>query len=189
MSGSDAREDLLAKLFELFARRGFEGVSIGDISLATGLGRSSLYHHFPGGKDEMALGVVAFARRALSAGALEALRREGPVGARIDAMLAAVSEIYACGARPCVLAALLSSAPEGPLSRAVADVFAEWVNALADAVAGVGVSAAEARARARAALALIQGGLVMSRALGDPAAFQEAVERARSTLIAQGESK
>ncbi len=47
------RETIIAKASELFLRRSYEGVSIHDISQAVGLTKSSLYHHFPQGKEQI----------------------------------------------------------------------------------------------------------------------------------------
>jgi len=183
----DSRTELVIKLYELFRQRGFEGVSIGDISAATGLGRSSLYHHFPGGKEEMAEAVVAFTRAALERDVFAPLRSDGDAAARIGAMLAAVSRIYSGGATPCVLAALLSTTTDSPLARGAARIFADWKDVIAATVEELGVRPDEAQRRARAALSLLQGALVITRALKDPVAFREAIALARDTLIADGE--
>ena len=42
-----SREDLLDRLLLVFRDRGFEGATIAEIARATGLGKASLYHHFP----------------------------------------------------------------------------------------------------------------------------------------------
>jgi|CXWL01.1.fsa_nt_gi AcrR family transcriptional regulator len=182
-----ARHDLVVKLHELFRQRGYEGVSIGDISIATGLGKSSLYHHFPGGKEEMAEAVIAFTRTALERDVFAPLRSDGDATTRIGAMLAAVGRIYSGGATPCVLAALLSTAADSPLARGTAQIFADWKDAIAATVEELGVRPVEAQRRARAALSLLQGALVMTRALKDPVAFREAIAMAHDTLIADGE--
>jgi len=41
------REKILEAAEELFARRGFAGVGLSEIAEAVGLGKSSLFHHFP----------------------------------------------------------------------------------------------------------------------------------------------
>ncbi len=46
--------DLLERLGLLFRANGYDGSSLGDIAAATGLQKSSLYHRFPGGKQQMA---------------------------------------------------------------------------------------------------------------------------------------
>ena len=53
------RSDVLPLLAEVFREHGYEGASLSLISKATGLGKGSLYHFFPGGKEEMAVAVLA----------------------------------------------------------------------------------------------------------------------------------
>jgi len=50
---SEARERILAAAEEFFSARGFASVTLRDIALPLGLKHSSLYHHFPGGKEEL----------------------------------------------------------------------------------------------------------------------------------------
>jgi TetR/AcrR family transcriptional repressor of lmrAB and yxaGH operons len=47
--------ELLTKCTEVFRTYGFEGATMSRISAATGLEKGSLYHRFPGGKEEMAV--------------------------------------------------------------------------------------------------------------------------------------
>ena len=53
------RSDTLPALAEVFRGHGYEGASLAIISNATGLGKGSLYHFFPGGKAEMVSAVLA----------------------------------------------------------------------------------------------------------------------------------
>lgn len=48
---------------DLMQRRGYVGTGIADILVKAGAPRGSLYHHFPGGKREIALEAIAYARR------------------------------------------------------------------------------------------------------------------------------
>lgn len=50
---SETKESILVRATELFLRRSYEGVSIQDIAQAVGLTKSSLYHHFPNGKEQI----------------------------------------------------------------------------------------------------------------------------------------
>lgn len=182
-TSTEPKAALLGQLYELFRRKGYDGVSIGDISTETGLGRSSLYHYFPGGKAEMAQAVLAFTRTAMEANFLTPLSFDAPLTTRIDAMLAAVDRAYQSGEGPCVLAALLSASDDGPLSAGLAQLFQDWAAAIADSLAQTGVDAAEARRRAITALALIQGGLIIARGLRDRSAFAAALAAANATLV------
>ena len=75
-----AKEEVVARLMKVFRREGYEGASLSRLSEATGLGRSSLYHHFPRGKEDMAAAVLDLARAPRPAG-VGAARRPRP-GAR-----------------------------------------------------------------------------------------------------------
>ncbi len=53
------RDRLLAATNELFRRQGFNGTSMSEITKASGSPTGSLYHFFPGGKDDLAEAVLA----------------------------------------------------------------------------------------------------------------------------------
>ena len=53
------RSQVLRALGEVFRAHGYEGASLTLITEATGLGKGSLYHLFPGGKEQMAAEVLA----------------------------------------------------------------------------------------------------------------------------------
>ena len=53
------RREVLRALGEVFRAHGYEGASLTLITDATGLGKGSLYHLFPGGKEQMAAEVLA----------------------------------------------------------------------------------------------------------------------------------
>ena len=72
-------------LFEVFRREGFDGASMSSIARATGLGRSSLYHYFPGGKHEMALTVLDHLEGWFQRKVVEPLAGDGSAERRIDA--------------------------------------------------------------------------------------------------------
>ena len=47
-------KDLVDNLIDIFCKYGYDGTSLTILAKNTGLGRASLYYHFPGGKEEMA---------------------------------------------------------------------------------------------------------------------------------------
>ncbi|MGO6668982.1 TetR/AcrR family transcriptional regulator, partial [Rhizobium ruizarguesonis] len=53
------RADIVPLLAEIFRELGYEGTSLSRITERTGIGKGSLYHFFPGGKEEMAGAVLA----------------------------------------------------------------------------------------------------------------------------------
>jgi TetR/AcrR family transcriptional repressor of lmrAB and yxaGH operons len=54
----DTREKMIEGAMELLATKGLQGASLGDVIEATGAPRGSIYHHFPGGKDELIAAAV-----------------------------------------------------------------------------------------------------------------------------------
>jgi AcrR family transcriptional regulator len=53
MQASDSREKILDTAESLFANRGYSAVALRDIASPMCLKHPSLYHHFPGGKEEL----------------------------------------------------------------------------------------------------------------------------------------
>jgi AcrR family transcriptional regulator len=78
MSESAVKLELIAILDDVFRRRGYEGATLSELSRACSLGKASLYHHFPGGKDEMANVLLRRAIRELNDSAFRQLDRPGP---------------------------------------------------------------------------------------------------------------
>ena len=178
------RQEIVDRLFELFRSSGFEAVSLSDISRATGLGRSSLYHHFPGGKEDMLAAVLDRASAAIDAALLAPLRSQEPHERRIDAMLVGIERLYGGGAQPCLIASLLLGRFRQPLAARVRALLAGWIDGLTQALIDAGLPEASARARAEASVGQVQGALVVARALDDPAPFQRMLRRVRDELTA-----
>lgn len=179
-----SRDDIVATLYDLFRRRGFEGASLSDISEATGLGRSSLYHHFPGGKDDMAAAVADFATEWVGKNLLAPLRSDAPIETRIGAMMAATRKMYDGGATPCLVASLIISPGLDQQSvQRIRSILRDWIDAIATALAADGRPAYEARRRATAAVIAVQGALLVARACGEDRIFGETLDRLEQELI------
>ncbi len=52
-SNTDARERVLNVAERLFAQKGYSAVTLRDIAAEIGIRHASLYHHVPGGKEEL----------------------------------------------------------------------------------------------------------------------------------------
>ena len=49
----EVRKGMVEGAMALLARRGLHATSFSEVLAATGAPRGSLYHHFPGGKDQL----------------------------------------------------------------------------------------------------------------------------------------
>ena len=179
-----SKEEVLARLLGIFREQGYEGASLADLSEATGLGRSSLYHYFPGGKDEMATSVLAHLDGLLEKALYAPLATKAPPKKKLEAMLAVLNEVYEGGAKACLLERLCASANRsvirGPLRRS----FDVWLTAFERLGVDAGLSRTIARARAEDALARIEGALVVVAGTGKKDVFARALDDVRMTLLA-----
>jgi len=170
------RADALPALAEVFRQHGYEGASLSLIGAATGLGKGSLYNFFPGGKEEMAEAVLAEIEAWFEERVFAPLREGGDV----TAMFAAVEAYFRSGRRVCLVGALALADSRDRFAARVRRYFAEWVDALAAALAARGREPAAAREAAEDIVAGVQGALVLARALDEPAAFGRAVARLKA---------
>jgi AcrR family transcriptional regulator len=180
---TSGREEIIMTLFDLFRRAGYDATSIADISAATGLGKSSLYHHFPGGKPDMAEAVAEFARSQIQTRVFDILTGPGPMDKKLRAMTAFISEMYEGGGAPCLISSMMIS-PNAGLKTidTVRSIISGWIDALAAALRAEGVAAGEARKRATNALITIQGALVVARATGERKIFETTLKSAVAAL-------
>ncbi|WP_287761256.1 TetR/AcrR family transcriptional regulator [Acidiphilium sp.] len=179
------RADVVPLLGEVFREFGYEGASLSRITGRTGLGKGSLYHFFPGGKEEMAQAVLDDVDAWFERHVFAPLRDEAPEvapGAAIEGMWDAVTAYFRSGARICLVGAFALDGTRDRFADAVSGYFARWIAALRDALVRRGWAAAEAHSRAEEAVLGIQGALVLARATGDQAVFVRAIERLRVRL-------
>jgi AcrR family transcriptional regulator len=177
------RDKLLGLLMALFREHGYDGTSMSDISAATGLGKSSVYHHFPGGKQQMAAAVLEHLSSMLEP-VIESLAEPRPVAARLDGLLSALDRIYDGGRAACLLERLTASLDRTRLARPLAASFRALAGAFEKLSIESGVDRAEAHLRAEDAVVRIEGSLIVAAGTGDPHVFRRAIERIRATLLA-----
>lgn len=169
------RADALAPLAEMFREHGYEGATLARISKATGLGKGSLYHFFPGGKAEMAAAVLAEIEGWFETHLFAPLEQPGDAHRAIGAMLDAVADYFRSGRRVCLVGALALSDARDRFAAAVQGYFARWIDALAAALMRLGHDEADAHALAEEVVGGIQGAIVLARALSEPAVFERAL--------------
>ena len=179
------RSAAIPALAEAFREHGFEGASLAQLCQATGLGKGSLYHFFPGGKEEMAAAVLADVD-AWFAGAIFEPLRCAPAGdpAAISAMFDAVVDYFKSGRRVCLQGAFALGRERDRFADVIRRYFEQWITSLAAALRSSGQSEPAARAAAIEVVAAIQGGIVLSRALNEPEIFLAVIERQRARVLA-----
>lgn len=176
------RTEVLDRIMESFRKHGYDGASLATISERTGLGKSSLYHHFPGGKEQMARDVLAHLNAALRP-TFQAVEDEPHPKKKLDLMLDAVDAFYEGGRKACLLERLGASVDRARFGAPLRATFVEWMSVLADICRAAGLSPAAARRRAEAAIVRIEGALVVAVGIGDPSVFGRTLDELRATLL------
>jgi AcrR family transcriptional regulator len=123
----DRRAQILAAAAELFARRGYRGVSIGDLGASVGLTGPALYRHFSGKEALLAEILLDISARLHDEGFRRSAGAADPLGALLDWHISFALE------HPALIVVQereLENVPEGPrreirrLQRAYVE---EWV--------------------------------------------------------------
>ncbi|MBV8620898.1 MAG: TetR/AcrR family transcriptional regulator [Curvibacter sp.] len=160
----EVRDNMVRGATALLARRGLHATSFSEVLAATGAPRGSLYHHFPGGKDQLVSAAVDHA------GSLLVAALEGLAGAPAEAVVARFFAIWRsvlthsqCGSGCAVLAVTVATDSAELLSHATA-VFRHWRERLADLLRQGGLPADAARPFAMLLIASAEGAVVLSRA-------------------------
>jgi AcrR family transcriptional regulator len=177
------RADVLPLLAEVFRAHGYEGATLALISEATGLGKGSLYNFFPGGKEQMAMEVLASIDRWFVDTIYTPLRTSADPAKGIAEMFAAVDAYFRSGQRVCLVGAVALGAARDLFGDAVKTYFAGWIDALAAALRRLGDDRTVARQKAEQAVLEIQGALVLTRALDDIKVFSRALASSRKRLM------
>jgi TetR/AcrR family transcriptional repressor of lmrAB and yxaGH operons len=163
---TDTRERMIRSAAVLFRQRGVEGTAFSDVLAHSGAPRGSIYHHFPGGKAQLAEEATRYAGELIASGLTAALRHDDPVAALrqfVEAWSAVLRESGCADGCPVVAAALEGDRSPGAREAAGA-AFASWEALLAEALEDHDVDPERARSLATLSVAAIEGAVVVARA-------------------------
>ncbi|SDF04345.1 TetR/AcrR family transcriptional regulator [Thalassobaculum litoreum] len=177
------REEIVDRLGDVFRRHGYGGASLKLLSDATGLGRSSLYHYFPNGKEDMALAVLDSAERWMGDEVVPILESAASPQEKVRAVVAALDRFYLGGRRSCLLELFAIGDAREVFGPRVSQRLANLRSALAGIAREAGHPPDDATRRAEDAMIAIHGGLVVSRGLGDTTPFRRVLDGLEKTLI------
>jgi len=168
---------------EIFRELGYEGATMSLITARTRVSKGSLYHFFPGGKEEMAGEILAHIDEWFAINVYEPLEREAAAAA-VARMWGAVDEYFRSGRRICLVGAFALDETRDRFGSVIRGYFRRWIDALEGALVRSGVDAATARRLAEEAVVGIQGGLTVARALKDKTIFSRTLGRLRQRIDA-----
>ena len=177
------KEDIIPKLIPVFRNYGYEGATVSRLSQATGLKKASLYHHFQGGKEQMAEAALAYVGEWLEANIFAPLKSSKPASERLQDMIQHLAKFYGQGQTPCLLAVMSLGEADNIFHRQLDSSLQKWLNEFTKLAQETGISSAEAKTRAEDAMIAIQGSLVVARVSNDPQPFQRAIAKLPQILL------
>jgi AcrR family transcriptional regulator len=153
---------------ELLRVKGYTGTGVKEIVGAAGAPFGSLYHHFPGGKEQLGEEVIRWSGKmyGMLGPAIFDPAPDVVTGVR-DFFSGAADHLEETDwqdACPIATVALEVASTSEPLRIATADVFTSWIDGLAPRFTAAGVPEARSRELAIAMIAGLEGAFVLARA-------------------------
>jgi TetR/AcrR family transcriptional repressor of lmrAB and yxaGH operons len=190
--GERTRARLTTTAAALLQRQGYHGTGLAQIVEESGAPRGSIYFHFPGGKEELAVAALRHVGQIWKQRIDAAIDGAPDLGAAIVAVcklfaaeLAASNWELGC---PLATVALEASASSEPVRLTCAEHFASWEASIAARLVKSGVDHDAALRMAMFALATIEGALMLARVERSARPLDIVGESLRSlvSLLAQG---
>ncbi|WP_444859541.1 TetR/AcrR family transcriptional regulator [Amycolatopsis bullii] len=184
------KERIMAAGAELFRRNGYAGTGLKQVVAEANAPFGSLYHFFPGGKEQLGAEVIRTSGLAYIALFDLFIAPAEDVVSGIEAFFAAgiatleaTDYVEGC---PIATVALEVASTNEPLRQATADVFTAWIDAGTEKFAKFGLPRDAARTLTITAVNNLEGAFILCRSLRDTEAMAVAgaatVEVARRLL-------
>lgn len=166
---STTKDRIIDSSAELFRRQGYTGTGVKQIVEAANAPFGSVYHFFPGGKEQLGAETIR------SSGQLY-IQLFATIAAQAPDVIAAVGEFFSGAAEtlretdyadacPIATVALEVASTSEPLRQATAEVFDTWITGATEYFAAAGIPRETARELAFTMLCLLEGAFIFCRAM------------------------
>jgi TetR/AcrR family transcriptional repressor of lmrAB and yxaGH operons len=165
---NDTRERLLVTGERLFRTQGYSGTGLKQLAQEAEAPWSSMYHFFPGGKQQLAAEVVRHAADRYAALLAKAFAGFSDPADAVAAIFKAEARILTesdfRNGCPVAAVTLDVASTVDELRIPCAEAFELWIGTIAKGLGAAGLAAKEARALASYVLSSLEGAIVLSRA-------------------------
>ena len=165
---AETKDRIVGAGAELFRRQGYTGTGVKQIVAEANAPFGSLYHFFPGGKEQLAAEVIRWSGGMYAQMVLEVIAPAKDLLDLVDLFFTGAAEHLretdyedAC---PIATVALEVASTSEPLREATAEVFDSWIDALTARFAAEGLAANVARDLSISMLMTLEGAFILSRA-------------------------
>ncbi|HEY4378483.1 MAG TPA: TetR/AcrR family transcriptional regulator [Acidimicrobiales bacterium] len=169
------RDRILDAAAASFMLHGYAGTGMKRLVADAAAPFGSIYHFFPGGKEQLAVEAVERAGAGYHDLVLLVFDAEDEPVAGIRAVFEGAAVVLGgsgyADACPIATVALEVASTNEPLRQATDRVFASWLATITSRLVDAGVAVAAARDTAIAVVSLLEGGFLLSRAARSPEAM------------------
>lgn len=177
---ANTRDQIIEKTCELLELQGYHATGLNQIIKESGTPKGSLYYHFPGGKEELAVESVQYVGRMVLRRIRENLAEVADAPEAITAFIQNIAHNVALsGYRaggPITTIALETASTSETLRETCRQIYNEWIVAFADKLIVGGFDAGRARSIATLIIAAIEGGIILCRTQRSPQPLQQVAE-------------
>jgi AcrR family transcriptional regulator len=178
------KERIMEASAELFRRNGYTGTGLKQIVTQAGAPFGSLYHFFPGGKEQLGEEVIRTSG-AMYGELFDIFLADAPdlvtgIEQAFAAAAVTLKETDYADACPIATVALEVASTSEPLRKATADVFTGWIDKGTEVLSKFGLAEPAARNLTISLVTSLEGAFVLCRSLRDT----EALAVAGATVVA-----
>lgn len=170
--------EILSGLTKVFRAKGYDGASLAELAEATGLKKASLYHRFPGGKQEMATAALKHIDEWVEINVFHVLKDKdrSPKNRLVDGV-AAIRTLYMNGNEVCIFRALSMQSGLELFQQQIASGIHGWMDALGSVGTALELTNSESKDLALQSLIEIQGSLILTKCLNDLNIFENTLQK------------
>ena len=168
---SGPRERMIETMHHQLQSRGYAASGLNELVANSGAPKGSMYHYFPGGKEEIAAAALRQAGVAAGVATREVFRRHRSAAAATKATINWLSTQlvesdfrYGC---PIATTTLEMASESQTIQHACRDAYNSWLEALRDGLTSHGIDHRTAKRLGTVMLSAIEGALILSRAQRD----------------------
>lgn len=177
-------QDLLEGLMSVIRSKGYDGSSLNELAGSSGLQKASLYHRFPNGKKEITSVVLGYVEKWVADNILSLLSDTTiKPNERLKKVIINIDDLYGGGEKTCILRALTMDSNIELFGKQLNQIMTQWITGFSTLGIAFGLSDDDAKSKAEQTLILIQGSLIVSKAMSNLTPFQKTLASIKTMYI------
>jgi TetR/AcrR family transcriptional repressor of lmrAB and yxaGH operons len=183
------RDQIIEATCELLELQGYNATGLNEIIKQSGSPKGSLYHYFPGGKEELAAEAIGRVGRLVVNRIRDNLALIDDPAEAVPAFIENIAyNVELSGYRaggPITTVALETASTSDRLRRVCLDIYDQWQDAFRDKLRAGGFSEDRATRLGALIIAAIEGGIILSRTQRSPDPLRHIADE-MGRLLSQG---